>query len=65
MMFEIMYLRNDQLERLARTFFINQSRQRIGEQLRRVMNIIRNIKQKKPQVDEEAKEFKKSNDPRI
>jgi hypothetical protein len=43
---------------------INQSRQRIGEQLRRVMNIIRNIKQKKPQVDEEAKEFKKSNDPR-
>ena len=43
---------------------INQSNQKIGEQLRRIMNTIRNVHQKKPQVDAAAKEFKRNNDPR-
>ena len=43
---------------------INPSSQRIGPQLRRVMNTIRNINQEKPLVDAETKEFKRRKDPR-
>ena len=43
---------------------INQSNQKIGEQLRRIMNTIKNVHQKKPQVDVAAKELKRNNDPR-
>jgi len=43
---------------------INPSSQRIGEQLRRVMNTIRNIKQEKPLVDKEAMLYKSCKDPR-
>ena len=43
---------------------INPSSQRIGEQLRRVMNTIRNINQEQLLVDVEAKELKSSKDPR-
>ena len=43
---------------------IIQSYQKIGEQLRHVMNTIRHVHQKKPQVDDAAKEFKRNNDPR-
>jgi hypothetical protein len=43
---------------------INPSNQKIGEQLRRVINTIKNVKQNKPLVDAETKEFKRSNDQR-